>query len=81
MMYSMDFYFCFVQTHFRGWLARKKFVSMQRRLSAVVVIQSYWRAAINRQRYLRLKAAAIVFQACWRGVIDRRRLAPLIIPS
>ena len=62
-----------LQTATRGWLARRQYSIIQRRLSAVVVIQSYWRATIHRRQYSRVRTAAIILQACWRGVTGRKR--------
>jgi hypothetical protein len=49
--------------------------AMQR--DAAITIQSWWRMARVRMRFLELKAAAIIFQKWWKGKQDRKKL-PLL---
>ncbi|XP_032100579.1 unconventional myosin-IXa isoform X7 [Sapajus apella] len=49
--------------------------------SAAALLQASWRAHLERQRYLELRAAAIVIQQKWREYYRRRHLAAICIQA
>ncbi|XP_035114986.3 unconventional myosin-IXa isoform X5 [Callithrix jacchus] len=49
--------------------------------SAAVLLQASWRAHLERQRYLELRAAAIVIQQKWREYYRRRHMAAICIQA
>ncbi|XP_054233956.1 unconventional myosin-IXa isoform X3 [Homo sapiens] len=49
--------------------------------SAAALLQASWRAHLERQRYLELRAAAIVIQQKWRDYYRRRHMAAICIQA
>ena len=61
------------QTIARGWLARRHFNNLRKRVCSAVIIQTAWRGFVCRRDFLEYREAAIVFQSQWRGLVARRR--------
>ncbi|XP_064238279.1 unconventional myosin-IXa isoform X10 [Aotus nancymaae] len=49
--------------------------------SAAALLQASWRAHLERQRYLELRAAAIIIQQKWREYYKRRHMAAICIQA
>ena len=61
------------QTIARGWLVRRHFNNLRKKICSAVIIQTAWRGVVCRRNFLECREAAIVFQSHWRGLVARRR--------
>uniref|UniRef100_A0A5F7ZMV5 Unconventional myosin-IXa n=1 Tax=Macaca mulatta TaxID=9544 RepID=A0A5F7ZMV5_MACMU len=76
-----------IQRFWRNYLNRKQVrdAAVQKdafvMASAAALLQASWRAHLERQRYLELRAAAIVIQQKWRDHYRRRHMAAICIQA
>ncbi|XP_074248829.1 unconventional myosin-IXa isoform X7 [Saimiri boliviensis] len=76
-----------IQRFWRNYLSQKQVrdAAVQKdafvMASAAALLQASWRAHLERQRYLELRAAAIVIQQKWREYYRRRHMAAICIQA
>ncbi|XP_071464540.1 unconventional myosin-IXa isoform X5 [Marmota flaviventris] len=76
-----------IQQFWRNYLNKKqvRVVAVQKdafvMASAATLLQASWRAHLERQRYLELRAAVIIIQQKWREIYRRRHMAATCIQA
>ncbi|XP_019176029.1 PREDICTED: abnormal spindle-like microcephaly-associated protein homolog isoform X2 [Ipomoea nil] len=67
----------FIQSHFRGWIARKRVSRQRHREKSAVFIQAHFRGWIARERSreIHMEKSAVVIQSYFRGWIARKRVS------